>query len=131
MEFRRVYRITVFVPTSALNSFRTALQETEALRFGNYADVLWVSGDGAEQFTPLAGSNPTVGQHEQTETVVSRQIVFSIPKDDEVLTRVLRAVQLAHPWEEPVVYVDESQAIEFCDLRLKGRTGYRNPHGLG
>ena len=111
MNLRSVYRIVVFVPQESVPALQQALCSTGALRYGKYSDVLWLSSAGKESFTPLAGSAPSSGNQGEMSTLASVQVVFTIARDDEALRSVIAAIQSAHPWEEPVVYVDETFAL--------------------
>jgi hypothetical protein len=104
--------ITVFVPTEAVEVLTEAVFATGAARYGNYTNVLWKSGPGIEQFTPLEGSSPTLGQIDKAETNASIQLMFSIPRDQKLLERILAVTREFHPWEEPVIYVDECTAVQ-------------------
>ncbi len=111
MSLRSVYRITVFIPPDNVPALQSALQKTGALSYGNYSDVLWLSSPGKESFMPLPGSTPTQGTEGEATTSSSVQVVFSVAREDAVLASVIDAIRSAHPWEEPVVYVDETLAL--------------------
>ena len=110
MAPRQAYRVTTFVPPEALESVLEAIErEAEPLRFGSYEGWAWWSAPGIEQFRPLGGADPTVGKVGEIERVPSVRLEFALPREPEVLERVLeRGLIPAHPWEEPVVFVDET-----------------------
>ncbi|HMO18340.1 MAG TPA: hypothetical protein PKA63_08840 [Oligoflexia bacterium] len=103
-----LYRLTVIIPSEGLNFVISELEKTAILSIGNYANVTWVSSEGIESFTPLDNANPAVGEVGVPIKVPARQLVFSIPRDDSSLNKVLNVLVASHPWEKPVIYVDES-----------------------
>lgn len=111
MSIRPVYRITVFVPPEHLDSLLEGVEREVSLVFGPYDRSAWWSAAGVEQFRPLPGSNPTVGQTGQVERVPTVRVEFAIPRDWDLLATVLAHGVIAnHPWEEPAVFVDEALA---------------------
>lgn len=112
MRLKSVYRITVFIPPYSVESLRASLRATGALAYGEYADVMWISTPGEECFTPRAGSVPTVGSTHEATHCESTRVVFSIPQDKSRLEAVMEAISSVHPWEEPVVFVDETMAMD-------------------
>jgi hypothetical protein len=111
MKLKQVFLIATFVPPPHLATFLEGLAKVVPLRYGKYEGVLWYSAPGVEQFTPLPGSNPTVGTALASERSPSIKVEFAIPRDDELLEKVLKeGVVQNHPWEEPVIYVTESMS---------------------
>jgi cystathionine beta-lyase/cystathionine gamma-synthase len=108
-RIKPVYRVTVFARLKDVSAIQEAVSEAGGAIYGNYADVFW-SAEGIEQFTPLAGSSPTVGKEGETTKKCSVEIVFSIEKNESLLEKVLAEIRRVHPWEEPVIYVDDSRA---------------------
>jgi hypothetical protein len=111
MNFRRIYRITVFVPVDSAAAVKRALAESGELRHANYADVIFTSAPGTEQFRALDGANPTLGEIGTLTEAPSLKLVFSIARDAARLETVLEAITRSHPWEEPVIYIDECNAL--------------------
>lgn len=103
-----VFRVTTFLPFEALPAVKTAVSAAGGAAFGVYSDVFWTSA-GVEQFRPLPGAKPSFGSIGQVAEVASHQLVFSVPKDEQLLERVLEALRRAHPWEEPVIFIDETR----------------------
>lgn len=112
MQLRTVYRITVFIPPDRIESLRSALRATGALGYGHYADVMWISTPGEECFTPQAGSVPVRGSTGEITHCDSTQVIFSIAPDDASLENVMDTISSVHPWEEPVVFVDRTLAMD-------------------
>lgn len=91
-------KLHVYIPASHLEPVKQALFKAGAGRIGDYDCCAWqVLGQG--QFRPLAGANPTIGQHGKLELVSEYQVEMVL--DDENLKPVLMALKEAHPYEEP------------------------------
>jgi hypothetical protein len=113
MNFRPIYRITTFVPPDHLERLLNGITTAYPLQHGNYDKVFWWSGPGTEQFRPLSGANPSYGELDSTSRSASIQVVFSIPRDAQILEHVLQNGLIPnHPWEVPAIYIDESLAID-------------------
>jgi hypothetical protein len=118
VHVRPAYRITVFVPPESLEAVLDGVQAQTSLRFGPYDGSAWWSAPGTEQFIPRAGSQPTVGEAGAIERVPTVRLEFAIPRDAELLRRVIDVGVLPnHPWQEPAVFVDEAlvSATELAD----------------
>lgn len=111
MKLRGIYRIALFIPPDSVPQLESALRATGVLTYGEYSDVYWASSVGTETFTPLPGSSPTSGAHGEITRSPSVEVVFSIERDKDRLQTVIDAIRSAHPWEEPVVYIDETFAL--------------------
>jgi hypothetical protein len=105
-----VYRITVYVPPADLDRVLARALEQTDLRFGNYEHVAHWTRPGVEQFRPLPGSAPAVGSVDHVSRVDTVLLDLVIPRDRELLDRLVDAILAEHPWDEPVVIVDESVA---------------------
>ena len=109
MARRPVYRVTTFVPPESVDSLLDGVVRETSLTYGRYDQSAWWSAVGVEQFRPLPGSTPTVGEEGRVERVPTVRLEFVIPRDPALLDRVLdRGVIPNHPWEEPAIFVDES-----------------------
>lgn len=110
MKLKTVYRVTTFVPPEHLEALLKGITSVVPLAYGRYDHVALWSAPGIEQFRPQEGSNPTLGQTDTVERGTSIKLEFAIPRDDELLHRLLTdGIIKSHPWEEPVIYVDECQ----------------------
>ena len=108
---RPVYRVTTFVPPEHLGSVLEAVERQVPLVFGPYDRSAWWSAVGVEQFRPLAGASPAVGEVGRVERIPTVRLEFAIPRDPDLLEHVLRDGLIpSHPWEEPAIFVDESVA---------------------
>ncbi len=103
-----MYKLTVYIPESHLESVKDALFAAGAGQYENYDRCCWqVLGDG--QFRPLNGSNPFLGQ-QGTEEHVAEFRVEMICRD-EVLPAAADALKKAHPYEEPAFDLVKIEAV--------------------
>ena len=108
MPLRPAYRVATFVPPDRVDAVLEAVECETPLIFGPYERSAWWSAAGVEQFQPLPDASPTVGSAGRTERVPTVRLEFAIPKDGELLARVIDdALRPSHPWQEPAVFVDE------------------------
>jgi len=111
MSVYPVYRVTTLVPPEKLEMLLEGVVREAPLTYGPYDRSAWWSAVGVEQFRPLPGATPTVGTPGHIERVPTVRLEFVIPRDRELLQRVLdRGLIPNHPWQEPAVFVDESFA---------------------
>lgn len=109
MSARPVYRVTTFVPPNHVDAVLAGVEREVPLVFGPYDRSAWWSAVGIEQFRPLPGATPTVGTPGKVERVPSVRLEFAIPRQAELLQRVLtRGILANHPWQEPAVFIDEA-----------------------
>ena len=108
MKLEQAYRITSFVPPDHLDAVLEAVLEEVPLAYGPYEKSAWWSAVGTEQFEPVAGASPSVGEIGRTEKVPTVRLEFVIPPDKPLLDAVLRALARAHPWQEPAMFVDST-----------------------
>ena len=93
-----MYKLVFFVPESHLEQVKNAVFATGAGHIGNYDKCCWqVLGQG--QFHPLAGATPFIGELGQLSTVPEYRVEMVCA--DEYINRVVAALRLAHPYEEP------------------------------
>lgn len=93
-----MYKLCVFVPEHAADLVKQAMFEAGAGKIGDYDCCCW-QVQGLGQFRPLAGSSPTIGRHNQTETVVEFRIEMVCA--DEYIEDAVAALKKSHPYEEP------------------------------
>lgn len=112
-------KIITFVPLDQAEKVRQTLAEAGAGALGDY-DSASFSGPGEGRFRPLAGATPTIGAVGDLEVVPEERIETIAARRDR--DRVLAALLLAHPYEEPGYDV-----VELADLpdptRGSGRIG--------
>ena len=119
-----MFRVTTFVPPESVDALLEGVAGVVPLRYGQYDRAAWWSSVGVEQFRPLPGAVPTFGEIGRIERVPTVRIEFAIPRDAELLTRVLTLGLLpSHPWHEPAVFIDESQVVTGSDGHEAGERG--------
>ena len=100
----RGYRVTVQVPDQNAQVVAKGVQAETKLQYGDYDSVTFRTAIGAQQFRSLgSGHNP------MTDAVVEVPCVelsFFVEEDDALVSRVIEAIYAAHPYEEPVVFVE-------------------------
>ncbi|HCS29120.1 MAG TPA: NGG1p interacting factor NIF3 [Spongiibacteraceae bacterium] len=97
-----MYKLIVFVPESHTEAVKTALFEAGAGRQGDYDSCAWQT-PGVGQFRPLAGSKPYLGQTGEVERVQEYRVEMLC--EDDVLDAAVKALRVAHPYEEPAFEV--------------------------
>ncbi|MCW2855007.1 MAG: hypothetical protein JWR52_622 [Marmoricola sp.] len=112
-------KIIVFVPVAEADRVRTAITEAGAGAIGNY-DSASFSTPGQGRFRPLAGANPSVGAIGDLEVVDEVRVEAIV--DRALRGRVLAALRVAHPYEEPAYDVVELAALPDA-ARGSGRIG--------
>lgn len=100
-------RVMTFVPAEKATAFAETISSAIPYLFGNYDSVCWWSEPkiehGTEQYRPLEG------KLQQTPSV---RMEFSIPGDEQVLKTFIDALTKAHPWEEPVILIQEAEILQ-------------------
>lgn len=93
-----MYKICVYVPENSVETVKQALFDAGAGRIGNYDSCCWQT-DGVGQFRPLSGSNPAIGSLDVVEHVA--EVKIELVCEDELVEVAVRAMKVAHPYEEP------------------------------
>lgn len=103
-----MYKICVYVPENAVETVKKALFGAGAGRIGDYDSCCWQT-TGTGQFRPLAGSNPTLGQQNQVETVT--EVKLELVCEDALVKAAVAAMKAAHPYEEVAFDVWRLEAV--------------------
>lgn len=93
-----MYKLCFYVPTSHVESVKTALFDVGAGKIGDYEHCCW-QVLGAGQFKPLVGSQPFIGETDQLESVPEYKVEMVCA--GVVITAAVAALKAAHPYEEP------------------------------
>lgn len=93
-----MYKLTVFIPDSYLETVKTALFDAGAGQIGNYSHCCWqVLGQG--QFMPLAGHHAFIGETGKLEVVAEWRVEMVVA--DDKIHSVINALHKNHPYETP------------------------------
>ena len=96
-------KVIVQVPSAHAECILDAVLEHTDLKYGDYDRVALRTPISVQQFRSLPG-----GRNPATENVVEVpciEVSFFLEYDERVLSKVLKAIYWAHPYEEPVVQV--------------------------
>lgn len=108
IDFKSMYRVTVFIPAEYRSRMLAAVQEIVPLGDEHYDLVHWSVENVTERFRPLPGARPSRGEIGQLHAEEGEFLVFLLPQDEQQLDHVLqRAVFATHPWEAPGVTVEK------------------------
>ncbi len=102
------YKLTFYVPATHLEQVKAAVFQAGAGRLGDYDQCAWeVLGQG--QFRPLPGANPFLGAVGTLEQVAEYRVEMLVQA--ELLSAVIAALRLAHPYQTPAYDVVAIHAI--------------------
>jgi hypothetical protein len=104
-RLERVFLISVHIPGDSVDRVLQSLTAAVGLEYGSYAQVAYIDAEGIEQFRSLAGSKD--GAQKAVEKVPSKVVTVSVVHDTAVLQKALDAINQAHSYEEPVIYITE------------------------
>ncbi len=90
------YKVCVYVPENYKEQVKTAMFAQGAGKMGGY-DCCCFEYKGQGQFRPLEGSHPFLGKANEIEKVEEYKIELYVPT--EVISQVIKAMKLAHPYE--------------------------------
>jgi len=82
-----------------------AVLSATSLTYGDYDSVAFTTSIGAQQFRALAGCRH--GAAEAVVEVPCVEVTFYISQASDTLSHALAAVYNAHPYEEPVILINE------------------------
>ncbi len=101
MDFEQVYIVTG-VPESHLEAVLDAISAAGGGIIGQYTHCAFTNA-GVGRFKPDAEANPHIGQVDAINAVDEWRIETFC--DRQQAKAVVAAIQQAHPYEQPVVYV--------------------------
>lgn len=93
-----MYKFIFFTPLESAESVKNAVFETGAGSIGNYKKCSFES-EGTGQFLPVEGASPSLGKVDSLEKV--RELRVEILCSEEQLSKAIRAMIKAHPYEDP------------------------------
>lgn len=100
--------VVVFVPREAANHVRRAAADAGAGAIGDYRACSF-SAAGEGRFEPQVGAHPTIGRVGEPEVVDEVRVEMVVPRRDA--RRVVEAVLVAHPYEEPAWHAYETLGL--------------------
>ncbi|MFZ4452002.1 Nif3-like dinuclear metal center hexameric protein [Salibacterium aidingense] len=112
-------KLTAFVPEDHVETVRQALGDAGAGHIGDYSHCTFTAG-GTGTFIPGDNTDPYLGTQGKMEYAAEKRMETIVPEN--MLPRVIKALEKAHPYEEP--------AYDVYPLDLKGeilglgRAGY-------
>jgi dinuclear metal center YbgI/SA1388 family protein len=98
--------IVTYTPVDATARVLSALAGAGAGRVGYYAECSFTS-PGTGRFTPLGGAAPVSGRRGERSAAAEDRIEVVCPPS--AVDAAVGALRAAHPYEEPVVLVSESE----------------------
>lgn len=104
------YHVRVQIPTDEVSTVLEAIIKVSPLRYGNYEQVAYRCSAGTLQFKPLEGSKP--GDDDLIH-IPCDELSFTVPKNDKMITSVIEAIYQNHPYEEPVIIIQEVMSTRF------------------
>ena len=105
-------KLVVYVPIAAADRVRQAIGRAGAGQIGKYS-LCSFSSRGQGRFLPLAGAKPAIGQVGQIEVVEEERI--EVTCEEDLLTKVIKAMKDAHPYEEVAYDVYQLSNIDERD----------------
>ena len=91
------YKLVVYVPLTHADRVREAIGSAGGGKLGNYSHCSF-SSRGQGRFLPLDGANPHIGSVGTAAIVEEERIEVTV--DEDVLEKVIQAMEDAHPYDE-------------------------------
>ena len=98
--------ITIDTPKGGVGQVLKALETELSIVQGPYDCCSYVRENGYQRFRALEGSH--AGAEGTVQQTPACQIIFSIPKDRELLSKVFEVIFAVHVNEEPTIRVVEA-----------------------
>ncbi|WP_424988094.1 hypothetical protein [Microbulbifer sp. S227A] len=102
-ETEQMLRVSVIVPDENARKLMDGILAVTDLKYGDYDSVMFKSSVGVQSFKSLG-----TGRNKATGAVVSIpcvEVIFVIPAEEELATKVLEVIFDLHPYEEPVIHI--------------------------
>ena len=114
----------VQIPVDDVSRVLEAIVRVTPLRYGNYERVSFRCRQGMQQYKPLAGSK--TGRAELVN-ILTDEISFTVPRNDKTIIAVIDALFESHPYEEPVILIQDVMSTRFKYRQMRGTPGKTNP----
>jgi len=105
---KTLYKIIIYVPQTHLEQVRIAACNAGAGRIGKYDNCAFMIS-GIASYRPLDGAKPFQGEIGQLER--TGEVRLEVTAEKSVLEKVIKAVKMLHPYEEPVIDVYKLEAF--------------------
>ena len=116
---RQLLKLIVFVPFSHLKAVREAMSQAGAGHIGKYSECSF-STPGKGTFKPGAETRPYIGEQGRLEEVDEYRLEMVLYERE--LKKVVKALELAHPYEEVAYDVYElKNEYQVFSMGRKGR----------
>ncbi len=109
MQSEKIYKIVVYVPEADADKLREAMGNAGAGTIGKYSHCTFTI-KGVGRFRPGEGANPAIGEVGKLEAVNEERIETVC--EASKLKDVLKAIKVAHPYEEPATDVYPLETVE-------------------
>ncbi len=96
-------RIIVQTPQTHVRRITDAILRCNALKYGDYDQVIFRTSVGEQQFRSL-GSGRNAATKDAVD-VPCVELSFFLQNHEDLAVHTLKAIYSAHPYEEPVVFV--------------------------
>ncbi len=107
-KLKPVWTIRVELGPEDDDRIRLALCDKIGLSYASYDHVAFETATGTQFFRGQEGT--ASGAMEAATSRKVRALLFSIPRDESVLSSALDAIHRLHSYEEPVIYLFEAYA---------------------
>jgi len=98
------FRITVQSPDQSISTIVEHVLAEASLAYGDYDRVTFRTAAGVQQFRSLGSGRNTATQ--AAVEVPCMELSFFLESNEALVARVVEAIYAAHPYEEPVVFVE-------------------------
>ncbi len=112
-------KISVYVPEDNVNEVRLALMQNGAGKIGAEYEECSFQTLGTGEFKPSEKANPTIGEKGELTAVSEVKLEAVVPSS--VADNVIKAVRIAHPYEEPAIDLVRLQNLH--ETKGLGRIG--------
>ena len=109
-------------PPEDVDRIMAAVCALTPLAMGNYDQNAYQSADGIERYRPLAGAAAGAESDLRKRPGVV-EVSFQLPRESDLLARVVEAIFQVHSYQEPMIAVEE-----ILVSRSKGLDDSKNPH---
>ena len=98
-------RIIIQVPQIHAQQIIDAVLRDDALKYGDYDCVSYRTAPGIQHFRSLGTGRNTAT--EKVAEVPCAELSFFMGSDDAKAVQILKSIYASHPYEEPVVFVEQ------------------------